>query len=411
LAVVSLLAAPAASYSQTAPGAGDTLSLDLETARRIGLASRPAILAAQARLAAARGDRRQAGAYPYNPQVQVKAVSVLDPGDWGALEAQLTQEVEWAGQWGARKAVASAGVTAAQDNALDAARTSLYAIDVAFYRAVAADRQLAVRERGLELSERLADAVQTQLHEGRTSVLEANLARIEAGRAYAAARTARRVYATAILELRRTLGLSAAQPLRLIGEGDLGPDPAALDPDSLVATALAARPDLRGAEAAIERWRAQASLTGRSAIPNLRLSAVATRSGVGLPMHWGLQVALPVPLWNRNGGLRDAAHAQAAAAEAERADVELRIRTEVAAGLEAARAAREELEVFDAQVLRPARDNQRLLETAFAEGRFDLPTVLLLRTQLLDAEVGYWDAWERDRTASSALRSAVGQVE
>jgi cobalt-zinc-cadmium efflux system outer membrane protein len=128
-------------------------------------------------------------------------------------------------------------------------------------------------------------------------------------------------------------------------------------------------------------------------------------------MRWGFQVAVPVPLWNRNGGLMDAARGQAEAAEAERTATELRIRTEVAASLEAARAANEELAVFDSQVLRPARDNQRLLETAFTEGRFDLPTVLLLRTQLLDAEVGYWDAWEADRAASAALRAAVGDVE
>jgi cobalt-zinc-cadmium efflux system outer membrane protein len=409
LAVVVLLAAPAAVPCQPIPESRDTLAVDLETARRIGLAARPELLAARSRLAAARGDRRQAGAYPFNPQAQVKVPTVLDPGDWGAMEALFTQEVEWAGQWGPRKAAAEATVTAAQEGVVDAARTSLYEIDVAFYRAVAAERRTDVRAEGLALSERLANAVHIQLREGRTSALEANLAQIEAGRAHAAARSARRAYVTALLELRRTLGLSPEQPLRLVGDGLPGPDPDALDPDSLVAAALAARPDLRAAEAAVERWRAEGSLAGRSIIPNLRLSAVATRSGVGLPMHWGLQVALPVPLWNRNSGLQDAARGQAGAAEAERAAVELRIRTEVAASLEAGRAAREELEVFDAQVLQPARANQALLETAFAEGRFDLPTVLLLRAQLLDAEIAYWDAWLADRSAWAALQAAVGE--
>ncbi|MDH4351057.1 MAG: hypothetical protein OEW56_07915, partial [Gemmatimonadota bacterium] len=60
LAVVVLLNAPGAAFSQIAP-AGDTLAVDLATARRIGLASRPQVLAARARLDAARGDRRQAG--------------------------------------------------------------------------------------------------------------------------------------------------------------------------------------------------------------------------------------------------------------------------------------------------------------------------------------------------------------
>ncbi|MDH5283760.1 MAG: TolC family protein, partial [Gemmatimonadota bacterium] len=278
LAVVVLLNAPGAAFSQIAP-AGDTLAVDLATARRIGLASRPQVLAARARLDAARGDRRQAGAYPFNPQVQVKTPALFDPGDLGPLEALFTQEVEWAGQWSSRKAVADAGVAAAHEGVADAERTSIHDIDIAFYRAVTAERQLEVRGRWLALSQRLARAVQAQLREGKVSTLEANLAQIEAGRAHAAERSARRVHVTALLELHRTLGLPLEQPVRIIGEGETGPDPAVLDLDSLVTVAVAARPDLRAADAAVERWRAQGQFAGRSVIPNLRISAVADRAG------------------------------------------------------------------------------------------------------------------------------------
>ena len=91
-----------------------------------------------------------------------------------------------------------------------------------------------------------------------------------------------------------------------------------------------------------------------------------------------------------------------------RASIGLLVRTEVAASLEAYRSASEELRVFEAEVLMPARSNQSLLETAYAAGRLDLATALLLRTQLLDAELEYWDAWFAERSVLSALQAAIG---
>ncbi len=86
------------------------------------------------------------------------------------------------------------------------------------------------------------------------------------------------------------------------------------------------------------------------------------------------------------------------------------MRAEVASSLEAYASAWEELEFLDTQVLRPARENHQLLETAYTAGRLDLPTALLLRTQLLDAELGYWDVWLAARAAYATLQAAVGEA-
>jgi outer membrane protein TolC len=89
---------------------------------------------------------------------------------------------------------------------------------------------------------------------------------------------------------------------------------------------------------------------------------------------------------------------------------QLQVRTEVMDALQAYRAAAEELEVFEASVLGPAAQNQALLETAYVEGKLDLETLLLIRNQLLDAELGYWEAWARHREAWGLLRGATGSV-
>lgn len=158
------------------------------------------------------------------------------------------------------------------------------------------------------------------------------------------------------------------------------------------------------------RANASRRLASREAIPNLRVSAVAERGDLSEDVIWGLRVGLPLPLWNRNQGLTDFGRAEEGRAEAEREAVELLVRTEVASSLETYRSARQELEVFEAQVLQPARSNQGLLQASYVAGRIDLPTAPILRSQLPEAELEYWAAWLAERTALSALRAAVGDV-
>jgi outer membrane protein TolC len=64
--------------------------------------------------------------------------------------------------------------------------------------------------------------------------------------------------------------------------------------------------------------------------------------------------------------------------------------------------------VYDSDVLRPTRENQALLEAAYRAGKIDLPSLLLVRNQLREAELGYWDAWLALRLARVRLEAATG---
>jgi len=408
LSLTVFLSVSSRGAAQDLAATSDTLLLDLNTARRIALEQSPRIDAARALLQGARGERRQAGVYRYNPEFQLKASSLIDPGNLGTFEGLLTQEFEWAGQWGLRKAAAEYGVLAAESGAMDVVRATVYEAEVAYFRAVTAEHRLAVRRLGSELSRRFLGAVEIRAREGAVSAMEVNLARIEAGRARAGEASANRAAVSARLDLARVLGLEPGRPIRIVADSTAAQGPVTWDLDSLVAVALTARPDLQAAEAKVAEANESRRLASRAAIPNLQISAVAARGGLADDVTWGLRFGLPVPLWNRNQGLVDLGRAEEDRAEAERAGIELLVRTEVAASLEAYRSASEELRVFEADVLMPARSNQNLLETAYAAGRLDLATALLLRTQLLDAELEYWDAWFAERSALSALQAAIG---
>ena len=84
------------------------------------------------------------------------------------------------------------------------------------------------------------------------------------------------------------------------------------------------------------------------------------------------------------------------------------VRAEVASELAAYQAAAEQVEILETTVLIPARQNRQLLETAYREGKVGLSVLLLIRNQVIDAELEYWEAWLAEREALANLREATG---
>lgn len=436
-------AAAAGQGAAAAPTPGDTVMLTAADVRRLTLTRNPAFLAERQETAIARGGLRQARILRFNPDLSAAAPGAGSSSPRNPLEATLMQELELAGQRGLRISAARVGVTRAEAVVLNAAREGVADASSAFYRALSADRRLAVTRDGLELTTRLLQAVRTQVREGEISTLEGTLAEIEFGRARARVLEAQRLATASILELKRVTGIAPDVPVRLVDPSapallpvaamnadSLGvpaltpesdslarvalvangtlPDPAQLDIDSLVQLALARRPDLAATTATVREFETLTSLARREALPNLRLGAMAERVPGESGFRIGPAIGISLPLWNRNQGVVEERRAQVRQAQLQRQAVELRVRTDVETAVRSYRAASQEAATFETTVRQPARVNSALLETAFRAGKIALPTLLLLRNQLLDAELGYWDAWLSRQDALVQLQSATG---
>lgn len=417
LLLAALLAVPveartvgASAEGPSLPQRRDTTTLTLTEARRLALAQNPAHLAALRRLDVARADLREARTYPFNPEMEVEAPGSVSAGTVGRYEARLAQEVEWAGQRGLRVDAAEAGVQVSAGYVLDETRRLLAEVERSYVVLAAAEERLALAREIAGLNARLAEAVRVELAEGEISVLEANLAEIEAARARARVLEVEREVGSAALALGRLLGLAPAAAERLDATAPEELEVHGQDPAGAVEVALEARPDLLAARSAVEQAGSLHRLAGREALPNLRIAGVAEREAAGSDPRFGISVGVPIPLFDRNQGLRARREAEAERSALDAEAVELRVRTEVRDALRAYEASQQELEIFRTDVLVPARENQELLDVAYAEGKLDLSALLLLRNQLLDAELGYWEAWERSRAAAVALRSATAAI-
>ncbi|MBX9929011.1 MAG: TolC family protein [Gemmatimonadaceae bacterium] len=403
--------------------------LTLSTARRLALAKNPTLFASRQDTAVARGGLQQARLLRFNPDLSWVAPGPGFGGSRNATEFALMQELEVAGQRGLRIDAASFGLTRATATVANASRLTLADASIAFYRALSADRRLQVTRDVLALTERLLAAVRIQLREGEISLLEANLAEIEFGRAQARVLSAQRDAAIATFELARLIGLGPGVALRLEDPAAallVMPDsvrpvapvaPIARDPslphldiDSLTALALARRPDLAATVTAVRESESLIALSRRAALPNLRFGVLAERNPGENRTRVGPAVGLSLPFFNRSQGLVAQRRAEARQALFLRDAVRLQVRTDIATAVRALTAANAEVAVFEASVRQPARANSALLEAAFRAGKIALPTLLLLRNQLLDAELGYWQAWFARQEALTLLDAASGAL-
>ena len=424
----------------------DTLRLDLAAARALAVRSNPELRAARLDTSIARGELRQASLLiQSNPSADILTRGL-------GTEVGVTQEIEIAGQRGARRAAGMATVERARAGLLDATRVTLADVDRAFYRLTAINQRALLTDEVLALNQRLADVAARQLAAGDISQLEYNLATVEYGRSRARALAARREREEAASEFRRLLGLPADAPIataidlpavadtahrptiaeetkhaprlssaapvtaRPPGNNET-PQPAtvsaaafdSLSVDSLTALALARRPDLVERAAVAQRARAQASLARREAFPNLALRASSERLEGSDNRALRPGIGITIPSFNLNRGEVQARRAEAQQADLERAALVARIRIDVRRAVTTYRAAAAEADVLERTVLMPARENRQLLEIAYRAGKVGLPVLLLIRNQVIDAEQEYWEAWLAQRVALTDLAEATGE--
>lgn len=399
----------------------DSLRLTLSMARRQALVTSPELRVARFDTAIARGGLRQAGVFRFNPA----ADALLGAGGTSA-EIGVSQEVEVFGQRGIRISAAESGVVRARGDVANHARLTIGEVDRTFFRLTSANRRAELSEEILELNQRLALIAERQLAAGEISRLEYNLALIELGRSRSRSLAAKRQRDETVVEFARLLGLGRnvvvipvldsaqhlpAGPAATETGADthvLVENAARLNPDSLIGLALRNRGDLKSRSAEVRQTIAEVSLVRREALPNLVARWVTERSDDGRQViRPGIGVTLPV--FNRNQGAAEARRAAANQAEISLSAAIERARTEVVVAVGAYRSAAAQIEALESTVLAPARQNRSLLEIAYREGKVGLPVLLLIRNQVFDAELEYWNAWVEEREALANLTEATGQ--
>ncbi len=300
---------------------------------------------------------------------------------------QLSQEVEVAGQRGARQRALTAE-RRAQASVVGVVEREVAAAALRSYFEVLAARA------ALELAERMERAfgsttvaARAAAERGVSAGLDADLADLTSVRLGQARVEASRRFASASAELTTLVGRDPSTTLVRV-EGELTP----LSDVDVVASELTrratdTRPEIAVAEAthaALEGW---AEAYRRARIPNVTLSIFAQRDGFSeRVLGGGLSLPLPLPgSFGRNFSGEAAEHsALARQAAAQREQAQRDVRLEVARALQALQAAREQYALFSEERVTRAEHSLTAIARAIAEGKLAFSNAVVPQQALFE---------------------------
>ncbi len=367
------------------------------------LAGNPTLRQAAAEVRRLHGEAKQAALWA-NPEVGYEADHIRGGSYAGGEQGgYIQQTVPLAGQRSsARAATLQQAHTA--DLVLQAQQERVRgAVEQAFYAALAAQEELAVRTRLLHLSIDAAETAHQLANVGQADapdVLQSEVEREQAVLDYAAGQRAflKMFAALAAVSGETSLPVSPLQ-------GDLSQLP---ELDASAAHAAETSPTLRIADQQIVADDAEIRAARRQMLPQLTLHAGLQQSNEPLDSAGSrvgvvgvAQAGITVPLWNRNQGAVEAAKASADEARADKQRVSLQLRLQAQQAEQDYAMARLTAQRYRDELLPRAQRAYELYRVKYAAMAAAYPQVLVSQRTLFQLQVEYV------RALNSAWQSAA----
>jgi outer membrane protein, heavy metal efflux system len=405
--------------------------LSLADAIRQAIEREPSLRAARSQIEVARARRTQAGLLP-NP-----SLSVEYRGEPAGTDNQTMAELQWPldlYRRGPREAVADREIEAVLRTVEDRERLLIAEVRMRYGQAAAIVREAALADATADAVRRQLNVLRQRVDEGAVppierDVMEVELLRFEADVLLATARAD-----TAVIELKRTIGLPANLPLLLRDTLDMLAPPLLSGEETSIgplgvapkdSAAIQARADVREAaahasvaEARIERARSEGRLDLSLFGSYMRMDAGFPQRGVGEDLslervrgvfHYASAgVMVTLPFMNRNQGEVAVAQAEHVGAMARVEATQLAAEAEVAAAVTQESYARLALTSVERSV-RLARQNLEVVRQTYELGRGTIAQVLTEQRRYLDAELAYTRTLAAAYEARAALQRARGE--
>ena len=374
---------------------------------RAGIANNKDLAAVRERVAEAKGLARQAGVRP-SPTLGLNGSTGKPLGTIGQEQygAQYSQTVETFGKRGKRIRIAEFSVGIADADLQQRSTQLSYEITAAYAEVSAERHKVKLLVDLIGLNQDTLRLTEARVKEGDVAPLEANLLRVEIGRAEVSRRSAQGRLTSAELELRRLAGLDSTTP---IPSADI-PAPAPADFEILRRKALENRADLKTARLEEEQEAAGIALAKAEAKPDVTLSAGYTRQDSQFDGLFGLNssgalsllleqndilnfgVSIPLRTSRSGAGNVQAATARTSGARLRREYLERNISLEVEAAYQRWHTASESLQMLQNGVLDPSTSNLSVIREAYKLGQLRLLDVLNEQRRLVDTQLSYIDA-------------------
>jgi len=394
----------------TAIPAASGYALTLEEALRRAEEANPRIRAAQAEAAAREGQLTDSRALLWNnPTLAGEAGRRAVPNAPRQSEylVGISQAFEIAGQQGHRRAEAEQSLAAFREEISELRSQVRADVSRQFLAVLALQRRLDTERVVLELTERSAAIVDKRFRSGEDTLLQANLAEVEADRARNEIRSLEEQIVQARAELATLLQLPPAELPAVRGELAATPVPYSLE--QLLAL-VETRPQFRAFGHREEAARSRLALERAAVYPDVTLGIGTGQDGPSDARErlTLFTLSVPLPLFRQNASGIGRASSDLARTQIERETSLRDARARVSALWKNLESLRARVTRLREAALPRLNENQRLSQRALRAGEISITELLLVNRQLLDAQRDFFAALTDYELTRVTLEEAAG---
>ena len=369
-------------------------AVTLAELERMAAERNPTLAQAEAAVRAAEGRRRQAGAFP-NPVVGYFAEGLSRAaGETAEHGVFVEQTIPLGGKLGKARRVFEREREQAEAEAESQRLRVVNSVRALYFEALGAQQMVELRASLADLAREAVEITKELYNVGQADRPDQLEIEIEAERAEIEFLRAQSDWEQAWRALAAMVGNPELKPARLAGGPEEGP--AALDEETILTTLLRDSPEIRVAQAGVERARAVLSRARAERIPDLFVrggvgynNEILDRDGRKTGAEGVIEVGVSVPIFNRNQGGIAAAEAELAIAERELERLNLLLRSRLASAFRQYRNARQMEERYRTQVIPRARQAYTMYLSNFRQMAASYPQVLIAQRTLFQVEVEY----------------------
>jgi outer membrane protein, heavy metal efflux system len=371
---------------------------------QIALERNPTLCQAAMRIEAARGQYQQVGLYP-NPVAGYVSDEMGSGGTAGKQGAFFSQEIVTAGKLKLNRAVAGQEIQQAEWAWQTQRHRVLNDVRTNYFEALYAQQTIEINEQLVRIGEENVKAAERLFAAKEVSLVDVLQARVEADSARLQLQNARNRRQSVWGQLTAVIGMPEMTPATLTSR--LEENLPQLDWDTILNQLLSGSPQLSEARAGVERARSQVERQYAERVPNVDLRAMVEYDNEIKQNIAGVELGLPLPLFNRNQGNISKAQSELIAAQHEVRRVELDLRNRLASIFEQYQNARQQVEKYSADILPNAAKTLDLVRAGYQQGEFNYQSLLISQRTYFQANLAYLESLRQLRLSAVGLEGLL----
>ena len=356
----------------------------------LALGNNPTLRQAAANVQAARGRWVQVGLRP-NPMGGYLATEIGDEGRAGQQGGFISQEIVTGGKLELNRDIATQEIRRTQAEFAAQRGRVLTDVRMHFFDVLVAQRGVEIAGELMRIGRETSDATDQLLKGKLAAPLDVLQVDVELETARIQQQNAKNRHLGAWRRLAAVVGVPQMQQVTIVGDLDqLLPR---ITWEDAVVRVIGASPELAAAQARANRARSAVERAIAQRVPNIEAEASVQHDNATSDDIVGVQIGLPIPLFNRNqGGIRQT-ESELVSARANAARVELALTNRLAVAFEQYSNARSQVEAYSQRILPKARKSLDIVTNARRLGKqFSYPTVLVSQRTYFQANVAYLSA-------------------